>query len=370
MTNTIEVLTPQVAANNLLNNLDATAIQSLFIEPKCLGADGVVITANAENPTEFYSLYYRTAEGFAEWLADFEHEDFANQVLSDMQDMGADSDTPEELTADELYQARLVRYNARIEGKRDRYEELAAKKQQASNAACDRSSQMAAAIPFGQPILIGHHSERRDRNYRNRIHTIMGQSVKLQETSDYYANKAAGVGTAGISSDDPSAVHQLQKKLEGLEEAQQRMKDANKIVRKAITDEEKISGMVALGLSEKAAKEALKPLYGRPGFAQYQLSNNNAEIRRVKQRIKDLEALASRTGQDEETEAYTYKECKLENRCMFIFEGKPDEQKRNILKGHGFKWSPTRGAWVRQLNANGLYAAKTVKKLLTELLNK
>ena len=25
-----------------------------------------------------------------------------------------------------------------------------------------------SVIPFGQPILIGHHSEKRDRNYRRR----------------------------------------------------------------------------------------------------------------------------------------------------------------------------------------------------------
>ena len=28
---------------------------------------------------------------------------------------------------------------------------------------------MADGIPFGQPILVGHHSEQRDRNYRERI---------------------------------------------------------------------------------------------------------------------------------------------------------------------------------------------------------
>ena len=35
-----------------------------------------------------------------------------------------------------------------------------------SEGARARASQMASIIPFGQPILVGHYSEKRDRNYR------------------------------------------------------------------------------------------------------------------------------------------------------------------------------------------------------------
>ena len=49
---------------------------------------------------------------------------------------------------------------------------------------------------------------------------------------------------------------------------------------------------------------------------------------------------------------------------MFEFTGKPDEQVRNVLKRNGFKWSPNRGAWVRQLNNAGIYAGEIVRKAL------
>ena len=49
---------------------------------------------------------------------------------------------------------------------------------------------------------------------------------------------------------------------------------------------------------------------------------------------------------------------------MFIFPGKPDEDTRSLLKSHAFKWSPSRGAWVRHLNNAGLWAAKTIRAVL------
>ena len=36
---------------------------------------------------------------------------------------------------------------------------------------------MASVIPFGQPILVGHHSERRDRSYRDRIRSTEDRAV-------------------------------------------------------------------------------------------------------------------------------------------------------------------------------------------------
>lgn len=51
---------------------------------------------------------------------------------------------------------------------------------------------------------------------------------------------------------------------------------------------------------------------------------------------------------------------------MFIFEGKPDGATRGLLKGNGFKWSPSRDGkpWVRQWNNAGVYHAQVVRKAL------
>lgn len=53
-------------------------------------------------------------------------------------------------------------------------------------------------------------------------------------------------------------------------------------------------------------------------------------------------------------------------RIQLIFDDKPDEDTRTLLKSYGFRWSPSFGAWQRHLNANGVYATKTVLQKLQQ----
>jgi flagellar motility protein MotE (MotC chaperone) len=206
------------------------------------------------------------------------------------------------------------------------------------------------------------HSERRDRNFRNRIHNTYGKSFALSDKASYYEGKAASVGSGGISSDDPEAIQKLKIELAGCEALQTKMKKTNACIKK--NDRE---GLKALGFSDHGIDGLFKPDFcKRIGFAAYQLSNNNANIRRIKVRIKDLETRAKLEDKEEEGKGYIYREDTAENRVMFIFEGKPDQAIRNILKKNAFKWSPSREAWVRQLNNAGIYAAQQIRKTLDQ----
>lgn len=49
---------------------------------------------------------------------------------------------------------------------------------------------MADSIPLGQPILIGHHSETRDRNYRARMHNHHDKGVEELGKADYHRHRA------------------------------------------------------------------------------------------------------------------------------------------------------------------------------------
>lgn len=51
---------------------------------------------------------------------------------------------------------------------------------------------IADRIPFGQPILIGHHSERRARKDADRIHEGMRKAIRLWETAEYWTARADG----------------------------------------------------------------------------------------------------------------------------------------------------------------------------------
>ena len=263
----------------------------------------------------------------------------------------AAADEPRELNA----------YEARIEAKRERYEARASKAQDESRALYGRARGMAEVIPFGQPILVGHHSEGRDRNYRNRIHNTFGKAFAAQDKAAHYAQKAASVGTGGISSDDPDAIKKLRAELASAEKSQDMMKAANKAIRANKTPETQTAALVALGFTEAQAAEAIKPDFARRvGFPSYALSNNNANMTRIKGRIAELEKRSQRVDVEKTGDGFTYREDTTENRVMFIFDGKPDEATREILKREAFKWSPSRGAWVRQLNNAGIWAGKQV----------
>lgn len=243
-------------------------------------------------------------------------------------------------------------YEKKQADRKERYEERAEIARREADAAFNQSRRMADVIPFGQPILVGHHSEGGDRRYRARIAAKMDKGCELSKKADYYAQKAESVGQGGVSSDDPQAADKLRAQLATLEQQQERMKIANALVRKKDR-----AGLIAAGFTESVTEKLFMPDFaGRLGFPDYALTNNSANMRRIRQRIEQLQR---RPTENTETKSgdVTLREDATEGRIMFIFPGKPPEAVRSILKGLGFKWSPTRGAWVRHLNDAGRAAA-------------
>ncbi|HDF2366293.1 TPA: DUF3560 domain-containing protein [Morganella morganii] len=260
-------------------------------------------------------------------------------------------------------------YEEKQARRKERYQEIAGNAVLKSNAIYSQARTMADMIPFGQPILLGHHSEKRDRNFRSKITRTFEKSFKESSKAEYYERKAKSVGRAGISSDDPDAVLKLQKKLSGLEKNHERMKLVNKVVKnKKITHDEKINEIIALGFKKESATELLKgDFMGRIGFATYALQNNKAEINRVKSRIEDLSKIKNNDNITEENDNFTFKVNYEINRIMFVFDDKPEEKVRNILKSNAFNWSKYNNAWIRKISPNALYAANYIKSQLNDL---
>lgn len=80
----------------------------------------------------------------------------------------------------------------RAEARADRFENYSEKREKEANSTAAAVKELAGNIPFGQPILIGHHSEKRARRDAEKIENGMRRAVKLWETSEYWTRRAAG----------------------------------------------------------------------------------------------------------------------------------------------------------------------------------
>lgn len=235
-----------------------------------------------------------------------------------------------------------------------------------SESAYSRSKAMTDAIPFGQPILAGHHSEGRDRNYRDRAWNLMGKSIDLGERAKELERGAeAAENNDAVFSDDPQAAGKLRAKIEAAEKRQVTMKAVNSCWEKrgkpAPGDIEKwkmisFEAQVVLVDLDDCRKLLARGIIDRP-FPGYALTNNSASIRRMKERLAQIEAQPQRETSEREEQGIKVIENAEENRIQLIFPGKPPEETRSLLKSSGFRWSPCNGAWQRHLNNAGIAAA-------------
>ena len=169
-------------------------------------------------------------------------------------------------------------------------------------------------------------------------------------------DKIRSTGTGGISADDPQAIQKLETKLEKLQSTQDTMKAVNAYYRKHKT----LDGCPNLSAERiekmKGEMSSQWHIEDKP-YPSWALSNNNAEIRRVKGRIAELTKKQETPYAGWEFDGGTVEANWEDNRLQIFFEEKPDEKTREALKENGFRWSPKAGAWQRQLNDNAIYVA-------------
>ncbi len=160
-----------------------------------------------------------------------------------------------------------------------------------------------------------------------------------------------------IRSTDENALEELKEKLAQMESAHKEMVARNKHYFKNGT-------MKGYGdfTDERAAKLdlAIQGTYEKKPYASYQLQNSNQEIRRIKMRIKALEHEQNREAETYDTEKLGFEvvENKELQRLQIIFPDRTSREVHRELRGLGFVFSHTNGAYQRQLNANARWAAK------------
>ena len=222
-------------------------------------------------------------------------------------------------------------FHAKIDGLLDTYARKLA-------ANMNHDYEIAARVPS---IMIAGGS---NFPVRKKQKQLAADEKNMQEFSEIQGllSKIRSTGMGGISADDPDAVSKLQSKLAKREALQETMKAVNAYYRKHKTVDgcphltpEQIEKMKASMSSDWRANP-------QP-FESYQLSNNNAEIRRLKERIATL------TRQKEiGYVGWEFDGGKVEantdaNRLQIFFDDKPAADTREKLKEYGFRWCPLLG---------------------------
>lgn len=162
-----------------------------------------------------------------------------------------------------------------------------------------------------------------------------------------------------IMAGDGDAITRLDAQIEKAERTQALMAASNAAIRKKAGPEAQIAALVALGHPRGVAVSLLQADdMGRIGFASYQLTNNGANIRRMKERRAAI-ATAKETPATECAGAVArLEDCPADNRVRLFFPGKPDADVRARLKSAGFRWSPTIGAWQAYRNPRSIEVAR------------
>jgi hypothetical protein len=249
------------------------------------------------------------------------------------------------------YEAKRAARIERMRAKAARLEAAAAGAHAQARAVGDR-------IPMGQPILIGHHSQRRHERDLERMDASFRKSMKLAEEAKTLERRAVSAErNRTVFSDDPAAVQKLREKLARLNEGRERMRAANAVIR---AGGDVVSALVRLGFRDDQARKLLeRDFAGRVGFPDYALRNAASEAARVERRIGELVQRAEApapadvvVGEARISEA--------ENRVRIAFPSVPPEPLRRALKGAGFRWAPSVGAWQRHASPGAWYAAKQI----------
>jgi|WetSurMetagenome_2_1015567.scaffolds.fasta_scaffold108027_1 hypothetical protein len=257
-------------------------------------------------------------------------------------------------------------YEAKRRAKYERFVELAEKAEKESEATWQQARLMADVIPMGQPILVGHYSEKSDRNYRARIDSKYRKGYELHQKAAYYASRAESTqDNDAIYSDDPNATDKLSDKIAALEAQQEQYKAINKAHAAYLKNPASLD-KCELPEGIKNTIRNYKPAYSwepHP-IAPFQLTNLSANIRRLKERAQHVEKKQALHDEDFENNGVRIEGRPSENRIRLYFGKRVDMETYKALKSHGFRVlrSEGEGAFSAYYNNNALELARTYIK--------
>lgn len=237
-------------------------------------------------------------------------------------------------------------YRERREARAEKRREWAASRAAKASAAFESARRTADAIPLGQPILVGHHSEKRHRRDIARIDSGMRRGVESEKMAAHHLSAAAGIEEQldrSIYDDDPDAAEQLAARVKALEEKRARMVAENKAFRKGPAAYAAHLGITA----EQEQARRIRIMGGlswcRQPHPAYELSNLGGNITRYRKRLQNLETKTKLTAQAEAAPGGVLVTDCGGGYVVVRFAEKPERDTLETLRAAGCRWSG--GAW-------------------------
>ncbi|HGM5491685.1 TPA: DUF3560 domain-containing protein [Serratia fonticola] len=114
----------------------------------------------------------------------------------------------------------------------ERFSGYSEKRAAESNQVLTAVDALASAVPFGQPILVGHHSERKARRHAAKIENGMQKAVMLFDRSEYWQQRAAASLAHAKYKELPAVRHRRIKKIEAdLRKAEKTLAQSEKLLK-------------------------------------------------------------------------------------------------------------------------------------------
>lgn len=227
----------------------------------------------------------------------------------------------------------------RLERKVERREEWAAKAAARSSAAFGAAHAISDRIPFGQPILVGHHSEGRARRDAAKIHRGMDRAVEESKLAAHHESKGAGLARQldrTIFDDDPDAIARLEARIALREASAEKSTAINKAWRKG--GREALRGLTGDRLGDQIAHTMTQcPWLKSPCST----VGDRAAIRADKERIATIRARQERAAAA--TSAHAGVLIEGAEYVRITFPEKPSREVLGELRAAAFRWSG--GSW-------------------------
>lgn len=237
-----------------------------------------------------------------------------------------------------LEENRNMTRRERLERKLEKGRTWAVSADAKASQAFDRARAATEGIPFGQPILVGHHSEGRHRSALKRSDAAMGRMVENMDKAKHHEQCARGIETAldrSIFSDDENAIEALEMRIAEREAEIERRKAINRAWIKGGT------AAVAAQFDDETARSCAAILSGCPqDRAPYGTTNIRVNIRRDRERIKLIRVRADRSAKADATGGILIEGADY---VRVTFAEKPERSVINALKDAGFRWGG--GSW-------------------------